>query len=122
MKAWTFLPLLLWVSAGAWAGEIKSNQIADFHYASCTAQTCVILQAPKAYVGLDLENFVTSGETLLQVTDTKGKIASAFEGRSASYNPKLQLIILDTSLDGFLIYSLKDGTLSDFREKKRDPK
>jgi hypothetical protein len=94
-----------------------SNQMTHFNYSSCSENSCVVLKAPKAYMGLDLQNFVTSGVTTLELTDRKGQITSTYVGESVSFNPKLNVLVLETKTDGFMIYSLKDGSLTDFRAK-----
>lgn len=109
--------IILFVSQTALASASTSNQMTQFSYSSCSEEACVVLKAPKAYVGIDLENFVTSGATTLQLTDTHGNITASYLGDSVSYNPKLKLLVLEFKTDGFLIYSLKDGKLSDFRSK-----
>lgn len=92
-----------------------TNQMTKFEYTSCVKSSCVAIQAPKAFIGASQENFTTTGTTELRLTDGKGKPLTVYKGESATYNPSLQSLVLELPNGGFLLYSLKDGKISDFR-------
>ena len=108
-----FLILLL-SSQFATAAPVRSNEITGFRYASCQNASCIVLQAPKAYMGMQLDVFSTSGLTLLEITDRAGKLRSKYVGTSAMLNSQLQTIVFENDKSGFLLYSLKDGQISDY--------
>ena len=96
------------------ADALRSNQINGFEFTSCLTDSCVIVHAPKAYMGMQLDVFSTTGRTTLDITDRVGHVRSKYVGTSAMLNTQLQTIVFENEKSGFILYSLKDGQLSDY--------
>ena len=105
-----FLPATVFAATSA----TKSNQMKGFEYASCGVNACVLIDAPKAYIGLSLDAFSTTGATTLRITDLQGHQTAIYKGSSASLNPQMETLILDSASGGFMMYSLKDGKVTDY--------
>lgn len=102
----TFVCLFLSaVSASAGTGN---NVIMNFKYTSCSKRECVVVTAPKAWLSLIRGGFSTEGTTILNVFDPKGKLQSTASGSSATFNPDLELVVLEQT-SGEVIMQRLDG-------------
>ena len=118
---WMSLLLLATIASSAQAHSTapstKNNYISGFVYTSCTIGdqgSCVLIQSPHAYMGLKLDTFSTQGETTLTVTDAKGATKANYVGATATLNPQLNTVVLERKDSSFLLYSLKDGSVTDY--------
>ncbi len=108
------MKVLIFTCALISAGFAFASEIKGFQYTSCAQNACVLVTAPQAWLGMTQDVFSTGGQTELKITDRHGKTTSIYTGETATLNSRIQTITLEKKDGGFVLYSLKDGKISNF--------
>jgi hypothetical protein len=91
----------------------SNHEISGFRYQTCSAQSCVEVSSPKAWLSQLNYSFSTESDTTVRILSVDGVELKKLSGTSAMMHPILKSVVLDRADGTSAIVSLDDGSISE---------